>query len=121
MLPAALGYDPQIEQLVGNSWAINVSKLALGDADLDDGMEEIALSVNLTREQAAQMAFNAMQATLVEYEDNGGKIELARRHRHCHRSFQGHSCYLQGEGRRYQHQRRYRRDERRRRLYRRVC
>ena len=76
MLLVALGYDPQIEQLVGNSWAINVSKLALGDADLDDGMEEIALSVNLTREQAAQMAFNAMQATLVEYEDNGGKIEL---------------------------------------------
>ena len=39
MLLVALGYDPQIEQLVGNSWAINVSKLALGDADLDDGME----------------------------------------------------------------------------------
>ncbi len=32
------------------------------------------LSDNLTREQAAQMAFNAMKATLVEYEDKGGDI-----------------------------------------------
>ena len=63
-----------IEQLVGNSWAINTSKLALGDADLDKGMEEISLSAALTREQAAQMAFNAMKATLVEYEDKGGDI-----------------------------------------------
>ena len=75
MLLVALGYDPQIEQLVGNSWAINVSKLALGDAELDNGMS-ISLSKTLTREEAAQMAFNAMQATLVEYEDSGSKIEL---------------------------------------------
>ena len=74
MLLVALGYDPKIEQLVGNSWAINTSKLALGDADLDKGMEEISLSAALTREQAAQMAFNAMKATLVEYEDKGGDI-----------------------------------------------
>lgn len=76
MLLVALGYDPQIEQLVGNSWAINVSKLALGDADLDDGMESVALSATLTREQAAQMAFNAMKATLVEYTDGGSNIVL---------------------------------------------
>ena len=37
-------------------------------------MEEISLSDNLTREQAAQMAYNAMKATLVEYEDKGGDI-----------------------------------------------
>ena len=74
MLLVALGYDPKIEKLVGNSWAINTSKLALGDADLDKGMEEISLSAALTREQAAQMAFNAMKATLVEYEDKGGDI-----------------------------------------------
>ena len=49
MLLVALGYDPKIEQLVGNSWAINTSKLALGDADLDKGMEEISLSDDLTR------------------------------------------------------------------------
>ncbi len=74
MLLVALGYDAKIENLVGNSWAINTAKLALGDADLDNGMEEISLSDNLTREQAAQMAYNAMKATLVEYEDKGGDI-----------------------------------------------
>ena len=40
---------PKIERLVGNRWAINTSKLALGDADLDKGMEEIPLSDDLTR------------------------------------------------------------------------
>ena len=77
MLLVALGYDPQIEQLVGNSWAINTSKLALGDADLDKGMEEISLSAALTREQAAQMAFNAFKADLVKYVNKGTNITLS--------------------------------------------
>ena len=77
MLLVALGYDAKVEKLVGNSWAINTSKLALGDdVDLDKGMEKLSLSDNLTREQAAQMAFNAMKATLVEYEDRGGDITI---------------------------------------------
>lgn len=75
MLLVALGYDPKIEKLVGNEWAIKTAKLALSDdVDLDNGMEKLSLSDNLTREQAAQMAFNAMKATLVEYEDKGGDI-----------------------------------------------
>lgn len=76
MLLVALGYDANIEGLVGNAWAINTSKLALGDADLDNGMEEVSLSANLTREQAAQMAFNAFKATMVEYEDKGDNITI---------------------------------------------
>lgn len=77
MLLVALGYDPKIEKLVGNEWAIKTAKLALSDdVDLDNGMEKLSLSDNLTREQAAQMAFNAMKATLVEYEDKGGDITL---------------------------------------------
>ncbi len=75
MMLVALGYDPKIEKLVGNEWAIKTAKLALSDdVDLDNGMEKLSLSDNLTREQAAQMAFNAMKATLVEYEDKGGDI-----------------------------------------------
>ena len=67
--------SPKIEKLVGNEWAIKTAKLALSDdVDLDNGMEKLSLSDNLTREQAAQMAFNAMKATLVEYEDKGGDI-----------------------------------------------
>ena len=76
MLLVALGYDATIEQLTGGAWAINTSKLALGDANLDNGMESVALSATLTREQAAQMAFNAMKATLVEYTDGGSNIVL---------------------------------------------
>ena len=77
MLLVALGYDPKIEKLVGNEWPIKTAKLALSDdVDLDNGMEKISLYDNLTREQAAQMAFNAMKATLVEYEDKGDNITL---------------------------------------------
>ena len=72
MLLVALGYDAEIEKLVGNSWAINTAKLA-ASAGLDKGLD-VSLSAALTREQAAQMAFNAMKATLVEYEDKGGDI-----------------------------------------------
>ena len=67
MLLVALGYDAEIEKLVGNSWAINTAKLAL-NTDLDEDMEDISLSKELTREQAAQMAFNAMKANIVEYD-----------------------------------------------------
>ncbi len=76
MLLVALGYDPKIESLEGSAWAINTAKLALGDADLDNGMEEISLSSNLTREQAAQMAFNAMKANVVDYENRGNNIVI---------------------------------------------
>lgn len=77
MLLVALGYDAKIEGLEGPKWAINTSKLALGnDVDLDNGMDKLALSAQLTREEAAQMAFNAMKATLVEYEDKGDNIVL---------------------------------------------
>ena len=76
MLLVALGYDATIEKLEGASWAINTSKLALGDPDLDNGMENVSLSKVLTREEAAQMAFNTMKATLVEYNDKGDNITV---------------------------------------------
>ena len=50
MLLVALGYDAEIENLVGDSWAINTSKLAIS-VGLDDNMEEVSLSQPLTREQ----------------------------------------------------------------------
>ena len=63
-LLVALGYDPKIENLEGNTWAINTSKLAT-TAGLTDGVG--ALSIPMTREAAAQMAFNTLTATLVDY------------------------------------------------------
>ena len=48
MLLVALGYDAEIEEMVGDSWAINTSKLAIA-VGLDNGMEDVALSGALTR------------------------------------------------------------------------
>ena len=76
MLLVALGYDAEIEKLVGSSWAINAATLAI-ENDLDDGLETIALSSVLTREQACQMAFNTMKADLVKYESKGTNITLS--------------------------------------------
>ena len=67
MLLVVLGYDAEIEKLVGSSGAINTAKLAL-NTDLDKDMGDITMSKELAREEAAQMAFNAMKATLMEYE-----------------------------------------------------
>ena len=77
MLLVALGYDAKIEKLEGPAWAINTATLALSDdVDLDNGMEDVSLSAPLTREQAAQMAFNTFKATMVEYETKGDNITI---------------------------------------------
>ena len=75
MLLVALGYDPAIETFTGDSWAINVATLAI-DTGLDDGMKTVSLSAPLTREQAAQMAFNTMLTPMVRYADKGTNITL---------------------------------------------
>ena len=66
MLLVALGYDPKIEGLTGSAWAVNTATLAL-DADLDDDVDS-ALSTAISRQNAAQMAFNTLKADLVEYD-----------------------------------------------------
>ncbi len=65
MLLTALGYQAEAEGLVGSGWEVNVAKL-VRSADLNKGLS-VVLSRNLTREQAAQMAFNALSARVVEY------------------------------------------------------
>ena len=67
MLLVALGYDAEIEDMVGDTWAINTSTLAI-TVGLDNDMEEVPMSQPLTREQACLMAFNAMQTPLVQYD-----------------------------------------------------
>ena len=76
MLLVALGYDAKIEKMVGPSWAIYTSTLAVA-ADLNTDMEDVLLSAPLTREQAAQMAFNTMKADVVKYANKGTEIKLA--------------------------------------------
>ena len=66
MMLTALGYDAEVEGLTGSQWSINAAKLAL-TVGLTDGMDDVALSAPMTREQAAQMALNTELATMVEY------------------------------------------------------
>lgn len=66
MLLCALGYKAEIEGYTGTDYTIAVARDA-NKNDLFDGLS-IVTSANLTREQAAQMAFNALEATVVEYQ-----------------------------------------------------
>ena len=75
MLLVALGYDAKVEKMVGPSWAINTSTLAV-TVNLNDNMEGVLMSNPLTREQAAQMAFNTMLTRMVKYTDKGTDIKL---------------------------------------------
>ena len=74
MLLVELGYDAKAEGMVGTDWAINTSKLMAG-TKLMDG---ISGSVNqvLTREKAAQMCLNALEAPMVTYDTKGSSISV---------------------------------------------
>ena len=74
MLLVELGYDAKAEGMVGTDWAINTSKL-MAKAKL---MDKIDGSVNqvLTREKAAQMCLNALEAPMVTYETKGSSITV---------------------------------------------
>ena len=79
MLLVALGYDAGIENFTGNAWETNVNVRA-SQKHLYDGLEDLDTSVAVTRDQAAQMVWNAMQAYEVEYkttiitDENGNLI-----------------------------------------------
>ena len=66
MLLCALGYKAEIEGYTGTDYTIAIARDA-NKNDLFDGLS-IVTSANLTREQAAKMAFNALKATVVEYQ-----------------------------------------------------
>ena len=66
MLLCALGYKAEVEGYTGSDYTIAIARDA-NKNDLFDGLS-IVTSANLTREQAAQMAFNALEATVVEYQ-----------------------------------------------------
>jgi hypothetical protein len=74
MLLIALGYDAKIQNYVGAAWAINVTADAVA-AGID--VSGVALSENVTREQAAQMAFQTLEADMVRYTNKGTDITLS--------------------------------------------
>ena len=63
----ALGYDSSIEGYTGPNWTVSVIKQAVG-IGLDDGNDEFVGSKAVTRQEAALYAFNMLQATMVEYD-----------------------------------------------------
>ena len=73
MLLVALGYNATTEGYVGAGWSIEVAKDAVTAGIQPKG---IVMSAELTREQAAQMAFQTLEATLVEYKTAGSSVVL---------------------------------------------
>ena len=68
MLLVSLGYNATTEKFTGNAWETNVNVRA-SQKHLYDGLEKLDTSAPVTRDQAAQMVWNAMQAYEVEYKD----------------------------------------------------
>jgi hypothetical protein len=66
MLLCALGYKADVEKFTGDSWAINVASLAVSAGVYDSGIA-ISATTTITRAEACQLAFLALQARLVEY------------------------------------------------------
>ena len=67
MLLVSLGYNPDIEKFTGNAWATNVNIIAT-QKGLYEGLEKMDVSAALTRDNAAQMIWNALKAGEVKYE-----------------------------------------------------
>ena len=66
MLLVALGYKSENEGFTGNAWATNVNVRA-AQKGLYDGLEKMDTNAAITRDNAAQMVWNAMNAYEVEY------------------------------------------------------
>ena len=76
MLLTALGYDSAIEGYANNAnWTVNVAGRAK-QVGLLDGNDNFVGTRAATREEACLYAVNALQATLVEYENKGSSITI---------------------------------------------
>ena len=78
MLLVALGYKSENEGFTGNAWATNVNTIASAKG-LYEGLETLDVSAALTRDSAARMIWNALNAYEVEYKtslvaDKDGKL-----------------------------------------------
>ena len=69
MLLVALGYRADIQGYTGDSWAVNVNVDA-SSKGLYAGVENMDANAALSRDNAAQMIWNAMDAYEVEYVSN---------------------------------------------------
>lgn len=74
MLLCVLGYDADVEGFTGNNWTIAVAKLMQSNK-LAKSVSGNA-SATLTREQAAQYCFNALNCNMVGYESKGTNVTI---------------------------------------------
>ena len=65
MLLGVLGYNAEKSGLVGNDWAINTNVLA-NQNGLYKNLSNLNANTLLTRDNAAQMIYNALDANMVE-------------------------------------------------------
>lgn len=65
MLLVALGYDSDIFGFTGPDWEINVNRIANSEAKLYEEIKTIDTSAGLSRDNTAQMAYNALEARLM--------------------------------------------------------
>lgn len=76
MLLVILGFDPAVQGYVGSSlWAENINTDA-SDVGLYDGLGSFDPSSPLTRDQAAQMIWNALNSSMVEWRKEGNTIHI---------------------------------------------
>ncbi|MBM6927427.1 S-layer homology domain-containing protein [Pseudoflavonifractor phocaeensis] len=64
MLLTAMGYNAEVFGFVGNNWAINVNRYA-NEAGLYEDLADIDPSEPISRDDAMQLAYNAIQAPLM--------------------------------------------------------
>ena len=69
MLLVSLGYKSENEGFTGNAWATNVNVRA-SQKGLYAGLEKMDSNAAITRDNAARMVWNALQAYEVEYKTN---------------------------------------------------
>ena len=73
MMLTAMGYDATQAGMVGMDWEINTNILA-GAKDLYKDLETINPSEPLSRDSAAQLIYNGVRATMVEYVYNAQTV-----------------------------------------------
>ena len=64
MLLVAMGYDSEIFNFTGADWEINVNRQA-NEAKLYEEIKSIDTSAGLSRDNTAQMAYNALEAKVM--------------------------------------------------------
>lgn len=73
MMLTALGYDATIQNYTGAAWTISVATDAVNAGIFVDGT---VMSDPMTRDQAAQMAFQTLEANTVTYSNKGTTITV---------------------------------------------